>query len=201
MKKTLFLILIVLILFSQSVMSQQPQGTTQVYTVKNNKPVQFKIYTPAEITLDLNYSRNGCYYSMYNIYKNDNLIFSTQQGNNIIPPKIDTAKIDNGFYGFKVGTGIINNDLCEGQRTRNNSELKITVNCLSGNCFMDPMILQMQKMQEEQMRRETQRMNRQNMSSNDIEDVSNPNSIMNDNFNGTNNFNQMNNFNSGMMGF
>jgi len=194
-KKVIFFFLTVLLIFSQFVFAQQPQGKTKTYIATNNKPVQFRIYTPAKINLNLNYSQQGCNYSSYYIYQNDKLIYTTKQGNKYIPQKNDTTTIGNGFYGFKVDTGVINDKVCSGQNSRNNSRLQIKLQCMQGDCFMDPMILQMQRMQEQQ-RREMERMNRQNMMKNN--NNNNSNSVTNHNYN---NMNGMNGINGMGMGF
>ena len=188
MKKTLILLLVICLFFSHFALAQTPNGRTKTYNVTNNNPVSFRIYTPAKISLNLNYSKQGCNYSSYYIYQNDKLIYTTKQGNNYIPPKTDTATIGNGFYGFKVDTGIINDKVCRGQANRKNSRLQIKLQCMKGDCFMDPMILEMQRMQEQQ-RQETERMNRENLMKNNMNNMNNPNSIMQQNFNHMNSIN------------
>lgn len=180
MKKNILFFLIVILLFSQFTLAQTPRGKNKTYIVTQNKPVSFRIYTPAKITMSLNYTQKGCNYTSYYIYQNDKLIYTTKQGKNYIPPKTDTSIIENGFYGFKVGNNIINNKLCQGQRNRSNAQLRINLQCLNGDCFMDPMILEMQRMQEQQ-RQEMERLNQQRMlesNMNNINNINNPNSIM-----------------------
>jgi len=205
--KYLILTLALLLFFSAfnvNVLAQQKRnGSVKEYVSRINQPIGFKIYTPAIITLDLNYTQKDCQVSAYNVYKNNKKIYTTLQSKDrLVPIKKDQVELGRGFYNFQVGTiKKSSNSYCKQVPLKKDTALKVTVQCKSGNCFMDPMVLMQQQLQREQQQREIRQQNQrqQTMKMNDSFDLPNMNNPTQGNmFNVNSTMN--NNFNNGMSG-
>jgi hypothetical protein len=154
------LFLVLILLTTNTIHSQN--GDVKKYLATTEKPANFRIYGPAEVKLRLNYTKRNDKFSAYNIYKNDQQIYSTIQGqNNFLPPKVDTAELARGLYSFEVGTMKLLNENNQYNYINKDSELEIEVQCISGNCFIDPMVLLQQQQQRQQTQRNIQKQQQQ----------------------------------------
>ncbi|MFW5962688.1 MAG: hypothetical protein ACOCQR_03635 [bacterium] len=163
------ILLIISILGVPHGINAEPQLPSREYLVTAEEPLNFRIYSSAEISLLLNYTidKSECLLSAYEIFHNNEFIFTTMQNENqYIPLEQDTTIIYEGLYSIFAGTlgldikdtevGYDCTHMAGADNIPQNTELLVSVKCLENDCFMDPTMLQMQQQQEAQNREQQQ---------------------------------------------